>query len=137
MQQAMWESDRKRRRHSQWWVPIVAGLVIALAQVTLVYNAWDDCGVDSAAGLTSYSLYALGVPALTFLNAVLVALPTEVYYNRTGTRATAFFLTVVSVAILVAAVTLILGHFVATPSEPVGTLCVDNVPTWWPDWMPT
>ena len=133
----MWESDRKRRRHSQWWVPVVVGLVIALAQVTFVYSAWDDCGVDSAAGLTTYSLYALGVPALTFLNVVLVALPAEVYHNRAGSRAAAMLLTVVSVAILVVAVTLILGHFVATPSEPVGTLCVDNVPTWWPEWMPT
>jgi hypothetical protein len=133
----MWESDRKRRRHSQWWVPVLAGLFIALAQVTLVYNAWDDCGVDTAAGLTTSSLYALGVPALTFLNAVLVALPTEVYYNRSGNRAMLMFLTVASVAILVAATTVILGHYVATPAEPVGTACVDNVPTWWPEWMPT
>ncbi len=135
--QAMWESERKRARRSPWWIPVFAGLVLGVAQIALVDNAWRDCGVDGATGLTTFSLYGLGVPALTFLNAVLVALPIEVYSGRRGNQAIRLFLIVISVAVLVAAETLVLGHFVVTPSEPVGTTCVGNVPPWWPSWMPT
>lgn len=133
----MWESSRKRQRHSQWWIPVLVGLVIAFAQLTLVSVAWRDCGVNGATGLTTQSLYALGVPALTFLNAVLVALPTEVWMSKRGPRAQQLLLTVVSVVVLVAGETLVLGHFVATPSEPVGAVCPGNVPPWWPEWAPT
>jgi len=135
--QAMWESGRKRARHSQWWVPVLVGLVLALAQLTVVSYAWRDCGVDDATGLTSPALYALGVPALTFLNAVLVALPTEVWMSKRGPRVQQLFLTLVSIAVLVAAETVLLAHFVATPSEPVGLVCAGNVPPWWPAWVPT
>lgn len=136
-QQAMWESERKRQRGSQWWVPVVLGLVIALSQVTLVASAWRDCGINGATGLTPLSLYALGVPALTFLNAVLVALPTEVYMNRRSGRPQRLTLAVAAIAVLVSAETLVLAHYVATPSEPVGTQCVNNVPTWWPERLPS
>ncbi|MDQ3105497.1 MAG: hypothetical protein M3Q87_09860 [Actinomycetota bacterium] len=137
VQQAVWESERKRVRRSQWWVPVLIGVALALAQVTLVARAWRDCGIDGATGLTSFSLYALGVPALTFLNAVLVALPTEVYMSRRGPRTQRLFLTVAAVAVLVGAETLVLGHFVATPTEPIGSQCEGNVPQWWPQQLPT
>lgn len=137
MPATMWESDRKRSRRPQWWAPLLLGLAISVAQITMVATAWRDCGVIDATGLDEVSLYALGVPALTFLNAILVVLPAEVYLSRRGNRAKQIVLMAVSVAVLVAAETLVLGHFVATPTAPEGTACVDNVPKWWPTWMPT
>lgn len=133
----MWESSRKRSRHSQWLVPVLLGVVIALAQLSIVSRAWADCGINGATGLTTGSLYALGMPALTFLNAVLLALPAEVWMSKRGSRPRRVALTVLSFAVLVAAETVLLAHFVATPAEPVGTICAGNVPGWWPEWMPT
>lgn len=133
----MWESDRIERRRTRWWLPVLVGLAVALAQITLVSRAWRDCGIDGATGLTTTSLYALGVPALTFLSAALVALSIEVFMHSEGSVVRRALFTVLSIAILIGAETLVLGHFVATPAEPVGTACIGNVPTWWPEWMPS
>lgn len=137
VQATMWDSNRKRVRRPRWWLPVLTGLAISVAQVALVARAWSDCAIIGAIGLSSTSLYALGLPALTFLNTVLVALPAEVWLGGRRHRGRRVLVTLLSVAVLVAAETLVLGHFVATPESPVGTECVGNVPPWWPTWMPT
>ena len=37
---------------------------------------------------------------------------------------------------LVTAETIVLAHYVATPTLPVGGACVDNVPDWLPEQIP-
>lgn len=136
MSPAIWESDRPTRSASTWWIPLVLGLLIAVAQIQLVVAAWESCGISAATGLTTTSLYALGVPALTFLNWLLVALPAEVWLAKRTRAGNRWFLTVVTSAVLVGAETLVLGYYVATPTEPVSTSCRDNVPDWWPEQVP-
>lgn len=131
----MWGSQRETRR-SRGWAPLLLGLAISVAQIRLVATAWQDCGISGATGLTTGSLYLLGVPALTFLNWLLVALPAEVYLPKRGMLLNRWLLAIASTAILVAAETLVLGYYVATPTLPVGGVCVDNVPVWWPDQVP-
>lgn len=132
----MWESDRPTRSTPTWWIPVLLGLLIALAQIQLVAAAWESCGISGATGLTTTSLYALGVPALTFLNWLLVALPAEVYLGKRTALGNRWLLTVVTTIVLVAAETLVLAYYVATPTEPVSTSCRDNVPDWWPERIP-
>lgn len=134
--QAIWDSSRTTGPKSRWWAPVVVGFLIALAQITLVYRAWHDCGISGATGLTTATLYLLGVPALTLLNWLLVALPAEVYLPK---RRGAFYrwaLAVLTTTALVAAETVVLAYYVATPAPPIGGSCVDNVPDWWPEQVP-
>ena len=134
--QAIWDSRRTTGSKSHWWAPVVVGFAIAFAQITMVYRAWEDCGISGATGLTTASLYGLGLPALTFLNWLLVALPAEVYLPK---RRGAFYrwaLAVITTTVLVAAETLVLAYYVATPSLPIGGACVANVPDWWPEQIP-
>ncbi len=135
--QAMWESDRRaHRRPARWWGPLLIGCVIAIAQIKLVSAAWDSCDLSGSTGISTTSLYALGVPALTFLNWLLVALPAEVYLPKHTTLVNRWVLTIVTTIVLVAAETVVIGYYIATPDEPVGGTCTDNVPDWWPDRLP-
>lgn len=136
MPDAMWESERAARTTPALWVPILLGLAIAFAQVSLVAAAWDACRIDGATGLTASSLYALGVPALTFLNWLLLALPAEVYMSKRTPALNRWAMTILTSSVLIAAETLVLAYYVATPAEPVSTRCVDNVPDWWPNQIP-
>lgn len=133
----MWESDRAARpRSTARWAPVLLGLVIAVAQVRLVSASWESCDLTGASGLSTPSLYALGVPALTFLNWLLIALPAEVWLRKRTGLLNRWVLTIVTTVVLLAAETVVVAHFIATPSEPVGTTCEHNVPDWWPERIP-
>jgi len=133
----MWESDRAvRPRGYPRWAPVLVGLLISLAQVRLVSAAWESCDLTGSTGLSTTSLYALGLPALTFLNWLLIALPAEVWLHKDTTAINRWVLAIVTSAVLIGAETIVVAHFIATPSEPVSTTCAHNVPHWWPEEIP-
>lgn len=133
----MWESDRAARSRSYpWWVPVLVGLLVSIAQVWMVSAAWESCDLTGSTGLSTTSLYALGLPALTFLNWLLIALPAEVWLHKHTAVLNRWLLTITTTVVLIVAETIVVAYFIATPSEPVGTTCEDNVPDWWPEQIP-
>jgi hypothetical protein len=134
--QSTWGARRHARGKSYLWLPPLIGVAISLAQIKMVSTAWDDCNISGSTGLTTTSLYLLGLPALTFLNWLLVALPAEVYLTTRRSLIHRWLLAIVTTAVLVTAETVVLAYYVATPTVPVGDTCVENVPDWWPEQIP-
>ncbi len=131
---ALHPPTRTGRSHVAW--VLLAGLAVAAAQVWFIDRSWQDCQVTRQVGYTSTQLFTLGVPALTLLNAAVIALPVMAYGRRRHDRATQAFLTTVAAIVLVLALSALLVLFVATPAGTSDMACAGGVPAWWPSWLP-
>jgi hypothetical protein len=134
--QTGWDSRHQARGKPFVWLTPLLGVAVSLAQIKMVTTAWDDCDISGMTGLSTTSLYLLGLPALTFLNWLLIALPAEVYLTRNRALVYRWSLAIVTTVVLIAAETVVLAYYVATPTVPVGGTCVGNVPDWWPEQIP-
>lgn len=108
----------------------VSGLLAAAVAEVLIGRAWATCDVGVNAVADSGTLVLLFVP-LWIVGALCWVLP----YGLLGRR----FHGAWPIAVGVAA-TLVFVWFAATwlgmPDDYPAPSCVDNVPGWWPEWIP-
>lgn len=109
---------------------VVVGLPIVAAVGWLVLHAWALCrvGINDTANELSYVFFY--TPQLTFALGVAVFLSFKVFARRSALLA------------IVAAMVLMIGvgyaaTLWATPDDYPADACVNNVPYWWPAWLPT
>jgi len=121
------------RLHLGWL--LLPGLLLALAQTSFIDRSWQDCEVTRQIDVTSTQLFALGIPALTLLNAALIALPVMAYSVRRQERGTRIFMTIGSAVMLLVALCFLLVVYVATPPGTTDMACSGGVPAWWPAWL--
>ncbi len=119
--------------HLGWLM--LPGLMLALAQTSFIDRSWQDCEVTRQIDVTSTQLFALGIPALTLLNAALIALPVLAYSMRRQAPAMRIFLTIGSAVMLLVALCFLLVVYVAAPPGTTDMACSGGFPTWWPGWL--
>ena len=124
---------RASRSHAGW--VLLVAFAVAVGQVWFIDQSWQDCQITRQLGYTSGQLLTLGLPALTVVNGIVIALCAAAFGSRRGDRAVQSFLTVVSAVVLLLAVSVLLVLFVATPSGASDMACAGGVPSWWPAWM--
>ena len=122
-----------RRSHAGWVLLLAA--VVAAGQVWFIDQSWADCQIERQLGYSSSQLLTLGLPALTIVNAAVIALSIAVYGGRRDDRTVQIFLTTVSAVVLLLAVSALLVVFVATPSGASDMACPGGMPSWWPTWL--
>jgi hypothetical protein len=115
---------------------LAIALLLAAAQVAAIDRVWQDCAVSGQVDFARGQLVAVCLPALTFANALLIALPAAVYGPKRGRTLSRATLTAACILVLLFSETLLLASFVATPSPQTASVCVANIPAWWPTWLP-
>lgn len=124
---------RTSRSHAGW--VLLVAFAAAVGQVWFIDRSWQDCQITQQLGYDSSQLLTLGLPALTIVNATVIALSAVAFGGRRRDRAVRGFLTAVSSVVLVLAVSVLLVLFVATPSGASDMACAGGVPSWWPAWL--
>jgi hypothetical protein len=126
-------TGRARGRHIaavSCLVGAVVGCPAALGQATLVARAWAACdvGISGANAL----VLLLGLPVLWLMDSAVFALAAAGVSRMTQSR-TAGLLAGLAAAVLA---TWLLFAWQGTPSDYPSPLCHDNIPPWWPSWLP-
>jgi len=118
-----------RRRETPWWPFGLLTLAAAYAVVRLRSAALVECDVGINAGAAGFGVIGGG---LLMIVVCLAGTYLIVLFVRSRPLAVALSLA------LIAACAWILLAATGAPDgypSPVAT-CVDNVPTWWPGWLP-
>jgi hypothetical protein len=115
---------------ASWLIGWVVFLASGFAASVLLSRAWDDCeiGVNASANLGS----------VVVASTVMAAVSTSVWVlmrRATGRRRllTPFVLTVATGVLLLWP---FMAFWHAPDGYPVSTCPPDNVPPWWPTWLP-
>jgi hypothetical protein len=114
------------------FVNLVVGVGAAFGLLTLVRRSWDTCGVkinDLGNGAT---LLFLGLPVALIVNIGLFGI-----VFRLSKGQGKFVVPFVTAAVAITIADLALFSWAGTPATLPSSLCPANVPTWWPEWIPT
>lgn len=118
-----------------WIVGSVLGLSGALAVIALLSRMWDACDVGLNSAASSWSLVFVYAPvvALSTLTSVVFIFWLAARYTDRLTKPGSFIASI-SVTLVIVWLALYIGH------DPEGDYpspwCVDNVPAWFPHWIP-
>jgi hypothetical protein len=103
----------------------------ALATVMLLGRIWNSCDVGVNNSANSIALLSLYLPGV-FIVAALVTVLAYAAVRRAGGSTSLACLSAVVVAVAVGWVAVSLFHGADYPSP----ICDNNVPVWWPSWIP-
>lgn len=131
-----------------WVVALVVapfvGVPVALFTVRLVGRAWADCDVGINASANSYALFLLVLPVTglvntgvfggTFWGTYLGFAQLAKVKRWPGTLAAYAAAFVLALVPLVFSVWAVMDF--AIPENYPDPVCPDNVPSWWPSWLP-
>lgn len=113
-----------------------ASLIVSLGEAMLLSRAWSDCDVGLNATTNLLTVVFLVIPGLWLANVlalVVAALALRASSRGDVGRSAPY----VVGAVALGAVALAMWVFVATPGWYPDPICPENVPAWWPSWLPS
>lgn len=110
---------------------LLGGVAVAIVDGVLILNAWAQCDVGVNAGANGLTYVLFQLPAIALVAVLSGAATQRLVVNwPVPARIVAYAGVLVAIAYL---------HIwlVATPADYPDPLCTDNVPSWWPWFLPT